>query len=223
MERKKIGTSILLMICISLTLIYSYLGYYHSSFYRIELILIPFILGLTGLFTFVITAFKRNYISYRFPIFYFLSSIIFTLIIGQHLIADYKPTLEIHVPENYNGMVYLFPSYHTETSVKISPNGIGYIPHTGAYDFKVFHGNRDITDALNEYGRGQLEFLTALPAQKKSISFTCFEVEKNRAYPSSPWNQKHALCMDRNQFDSLTQIHQIDSSQIYFEIWKVEY
>jgi hypothetical protein len=129
-------------------------------------------------------------------------------------IDNYKPTYVIHIPENFEGMVYLFPAKEKSDALFIDENGIGYFLPPQEVNVKVLQGDENITDAMNHYGRGELHFPLADSTKYEAISFTCFEVKKGRVYGNSPWNQQHANCMDETEFMRLVAAGIIDESLI---------
>lgn len=204
-----------------LALAYAYIGYFHSVFYRMELV----ILGIVLIFSAVLTMFwsftkKSNY-TFHFTIFWGLNALLFSVLITIHIVDTYKPTLVIQIPEQYEGMIHLFPSPVRGDVFESNTHGICYIPNEGEFDFKVLHGTRDISNVLNEYGRTSITIDGTSNFTYKAIEVTCFEVHKNQDYPSSPWNQKHASCMTQNQFDSLASTGVIDTLHIAFKEFPV--
>ena len=202
------------MIAMLLTgLAYAYIGYRYT-FYSVGVYLIPVVLVLSAISAFSAVLAKNKWRHLWWPIFNGTGAVLFAALIAAVAIDNYKPTYVIHIPANFEGMVYLFPAKEKSDELFIEENGIGYFMPKQEVDVKVLHGDENISDAMNQYGRGALQFPLADSTQYEAISFTCFEVEKGREYGSSPWNQPHAKCMEEAEFKRLVAAGIIDESRI---------
>ena len=211
---------LMLILCLLLTVAYGTIGLFYSSFYNVEIILLPFVFVFAALLTFIIILIKKSFRKQGYLIFLGLSSLCFVLLIGSHIIDNYKPSLKIYIPENYEGIVHLFPVENENAKIFVDDNGIGYIPRKGNYNLKVFQGTENITDVLNEGGSGNLTLDGPDSLHYTSISSMCFIVEKNAIYPTTFWNQKHARCMNSIKYDSLVNVGIIDGDKIFKQVWQ---
>lgn len=202
-------------------LVYGYVGYRYT-FYSVGIYLIPFVLLLGAIAACSAVMAKRSWRHLWWPIFNWTSSGLFIALIAAVAIDNYKPTYVIYIRENFEGMVYLLPAKESSTELYIDEHGIGYYNPGREVDVKVYHGNENSTNALNEYGDRTLIFPLADSMHYESFHITCFEVEKGRTYGSSPWNQPHAKCMDEAEFKSLVAAGIIDESRIEKELFPVQ-
>ena len=87
------------------------------------------------------------------------TSMILIVVVIVYAIVDYKPTIQVIVPENYSGDVKLFVSTDSPGVRKISLNryGVGYITRqefdAGFYP-RVIKAGEDITHDIRDFGRG---------------------------------------------------------------------
>jgi hypothetical protein len=207
------------MLSILLTgLVYTFVGYRYT-FYSVGVYLIPVVLVLSAIAAFSTVLAKNKWRHLWWPIFNSTGSILFMALIAAVALDHYKPTYVIHIPENFEGMVYLFPANEKSDELYIDENGIGYFMPKQEVDVKVLHGEVDISNAMNQYGQGSLQFSLVDSTQYESIGFSCFEVEKGREYGSSPWNQPHAKCMDEAEFKRLVAAGIIDESRIEKKVY----
>lgn len=209
----------MLLLCIFLTVLYFFIGLTDSSFYRMEIIVLPFAFLLSGIITLILIWIKRSWNKKWMTIFTAISSLFLLFLISEHFIRIYKPILNIYIPENFEGVVHLFPVQNAMDKVYIDKNGIGYLPHKGDYQFKVYQGSNDITNVLNESGRGELILHMKDSVHYQSISYSCFEVIKNKTYPKTSWNQKHNQCINEAEFEYLVSKRMIDKELIFKQIW----
>ncbi|MGB0390677.1 MAG: hypothetical protein ACPGD5_03850 [Salibacteraceae bacterium] len=211
--------SVLLVVSIITTLVYSYLAYFHSAFYRVELLLIPLSVLVSAALGFIIGWFKNSLMPKRINIGLGINTLILTILIGVHFYESYKPNLTIYLPEDYQGKVHLFMSKAATEEVYVSPSGVGYIPYKGEFDFVVLKGTKDITNVLNESGMTELIRYSADSSGYQSISTSCFEIVEGYKYPDNSWNQKHTKCLSLSAFDSLVNLSIIDTNKIYSKFW----
>ena len=183
----------------ALTTWYGYLGW-TETFYRMGIFLLPLILLTAGVISGAAVLFKKQWRTNWFRIFSWISIAFLAGIIIQHKIDRYKPTYAIYIPEDFQGMVYLLPGKNINDELLIDENGIGYYAPGREVDVKVYHGDHNSTNALNQYGDRTLIFPLADSIHYESIFITCFGVEMGKDYGGSIWNQPHAKCMDEQQY-----------------------
>ena len=219
---KKNATLVIIIIAGILTFVYAYFSYYHT-FYGLGIFLTPLVLLIS-----VIMAFTSGLLNHQWKGSFWLqfSSITCVLFSGLLIVIaadNYKPSYYIHVPENFEGMVYLLPGKEPADELYIDENGMGYFNTGGDVHVKVKQGKIDISDALNQYGRRTLIFKLADSLHYRALEITCFEVVHGRNYGSSPWNQPHATCMDEQAFIRLLQSGAIDSSRLVQTVYPVNH
>lgn len=210
-----------LFILIILAAWYSYLGWM-ETFYRMGIFLVPIIMLAAGVVSGAIVLSNKKWRKSWFKIFSWIGAIGFAGLIIAHKIEHYKPTYPIYIPESYEGMVYLLPGKHINEELFIDQNGIGYYAPGKEVEVKVYHGEENSTNALNEYGDRTLIFPNADSTSYESIHITCFEVERGRVYGSSPWNQTHARCMDEQTYLQLVAAGIIDESRVKKVVFPVQ-
>lgn len=203
-----------------LAIVYLYIGLFDSVFYNLELILLPIVLvavgSISGILVWVIKKFRVHFLT----IFFCLGSLSLLSLIIDHGLKTYKETLTIRIPVGFEGKVHLFHSYYLSSEVIVSEHGIGYLPDRGDLIHKVVQGSEDITDALNESGGSELIWYQDDSTTTRSIGYSCFEVIKNKKYPTSSFNQKHTSCMNTREFDSLVVLGIIDSNITLSQYWE---
>jgi hypothetical protein len=204
-----------------LALVYSYIGY-NYTWYRMGIFLVPLVFLVAGFLClvsiFIVKAWKRK----GWFIFFIYSSILFVGLITGHVVENYKPTITINIPDHYEGMVHIFTGNTSAKQFWVDNNGIAYCYYEKEAKWKIKHGKKDISGVLNEYGRTTLEFSSPDSMYYYSTSVVCFEVESGREYPTSPWNQKHAKCMDKVMYLHYVEAGIVDDSKVVKKKWKYE-
>lgn len=201
-----------------LAVLYAFMAW-RFTFYRLGIFLIPLVLLVSALITIVLKYFVSAWRSKGFLLFSNASSIIFLFLIGSIAFKEYKPTYVVHIPADFEGTVYLWPAKEMSDELFIDKNGMGYFNVPQEVKLKLLHGTKNVSDALNEYGRKSLVFPMFDSIHRETIDVVCFEIEKGRVYGRSPWNQPHAQCMDETEYLRLVADGIIDESKIKKEIY----
>lgn len=199
---------------------YGYIAYYYSL-YSLGLFLIPMVFILAGAGSIIVGVMSKLILKQRFQLFAAISIVLFTALIIEHHLNAYKPTKTIHVPENYNGLVHIFPAKLMDADdFYADENGMLYFYAEREVNIKILHGARDITNANNEYGRFSLNFYSEDSLLLKSLDAYCFRAEEGREYPDSPWNQFHESCLTQSELETLISQGLIDTSMMQFDYSK---
>lgn len=211
----------LLIITVLLAVMYGILGYFYSTFYQLELIVLPLVFVISAILTFLLSWVKplREWKHLLFPSFCIL---FFILLIADHLISRHKTTVVLRLPQDYTGMVHLLPTEEKVKKAEVNSAGISYVPWKGDYKLKVIRGESDISNVLNESGHGELRLSDGDSTHYRTLSISCFEVTEEGNYPERPWNQKHAACMDSLAFDSLYSAGLIQIEKLHFQRWTLQ-
>jgi hypothetical protein len=120
------------------------------------LIYVPIIIGvsfLLGLVTKLLIKIDANNLAY--------TSIFITIFSLAFYISEYKPTIEIIVPENFNGVVKLFLSNEDKDDFHLNSYGVGYVckaTYYGGFKPKVVKDGQDITNRLSDFSEGSIGF-----------------------------------------------------------------
>ncbi len=157
---------------------------------------------------------KNRWKGHWWAIFNSTNAVFFAGLLVVIAVDRYKPTYVIHIPENFEGEVSLFPAKEKSDELFVDENGMGYYNPRQDVEVKLLQGDEDISNALNQYGRGALQFPVGDSTHYEAIDFTCFRVEKGKIYGSSPWNQPRAACMVEAEFKRLVAEGIIDESRI---------
>lgn len=199
MTQSTLKNTITLLLFVAVVLWYSYLGW-TDTFYRMGVFLVPIALLATGIIAGALVLYQPKWRPKWHFAFAWVGIIVFAGMVAWHKIDHYKPTYRIYIPETYKGMVTLLPGKYKNESLCVNAFGFGYYAPQRDVNVRVYHGNEEITNALNQYGRGSLLFSLPDSSLYQAIEITCFRVEKGKAYGKSPWNQPHATCIDTSAY-----------------------
>jgi hypothetical protein len=147
--------------------------------------------------------------------------LIFSIFIVAHLIDNYKPTVTVNIPEEFEGCVLMFAVESAPGDVEIDDHGIGYYQRMGDFQWKVKHGSTNISGVLNEFHFQQLLFYSSDSTNLTVVTVSCFEVGRDKVYPTreAPWTDE--LCLDIQEYEGLVESGLIDEAQVlkrHFEI-----
>lgn len=214
-------TKALATLAILLTIIWTCIGY-ELTLYSLGVYLTPIIWFISAAIAGLMWLVFKRYRQHCIRVFWIVNIILFAALIISELVNNYKPTITVYIPQNYEGVVHIFFGEGDNKEAHVDENGIGYFAWQGEADWCVMHGEVDITDALNESGSGQLTFWSADSLSYQSITTSCFEAEHGRVYPTTPWNQRHSTCMDEQEYLELVGSGVIDETKVKMETWQVD-
>lgn len=210
-----IGTSFL----ISSTWI-AYIGRY-KTLYGAGIMLTPLVL-VFALLPFFASAFLFNKSwAYSARVFLVSCSILFTGLITGYYIDEYKPTVYVKIPHDYQGCIYLF-NVDTESlkDIEISEHGIGYIPYGGHYHLGIKMDGKKQTDILNSSNYNQIQFFNSDSTKVHWVDVSCLEIDPLIDYSQHQYVPREYLpCMGGRELRMLMNLNQIDSSIIKWQFY----
>lgn len=192
---------------------YGYIGYLHTWWHFGLYVFLPAVLLFSALISAVINLKDRNVTNW-FRWFASISTLVFLALILAHHITEYKPTVKVFIASDFEGTVTLLPGKVYQTSYHATEKGIVYFNTQEEVHLEIYHGDREITNVLNEAGYSQLRYFENDSNWQYQIVVQCFEVTKDRVYPTSPWNQKHAKCIKLKDFEQMVAQNVIDRSKV---------
>ena len=201
------------ILALILGVIWAYVGFRYT-YYSLGIYLTPFVVGISAIASGLIIVWKKSWYKNFLPLFYIANILLFSYLLISEGIRNYKPTVTVHIPENYYGMVHVFVGKGDQKDVFIDQNGIGYFQFHGEVNWEILQGEEDITDVLNEGGYSQLLFWESDSSAYDVVKVTCFELIPDRKYPTTPWNNKHSLCMDENTYLEWVKDNRIDEQKL---------
>jgi hypothetical protein len=192
---------------------YAYVGF-RFTLYGLGVYLVPVVVIVSAFGAVLTIVWKKEWHSKYLPVFYSFTIFLFSYLLIDEGVRNYKPTVTVHVPENYFGMVHIFFGEGEYKDIYVNQNGIGYFEYHGEVNFEILHGQEDVSDVLNESGNGQIEFWKPDSSEYEVINVACFELVPDRKYPTTPWNNKHSMCVDKSTYLDWKEKGWIDEKKI---------
>ncbi len=210
--------------CLLLCGMLVYYGYYTFHVYMgfILWFVLPAIFGGVFLVSLLIRhLFFRQH--HRFDVFLHTCTIAFipiSLLIYKDL---YKPTITFHIPKNYNGHIYIFPTTTgSKTDVYIDTNGIGYIlnqRHRGGFLHEVYRGKKDISDIINMSLSKMIPVHSYTPNTYSYLNLLHLQTDENDNYPQREYWENFEF--DSVDYARLIRQRIVDSDRVYIQTQKV--
>lgn len=220
--------AVLITFLVVLGLYYAWLGYY-QTYYGLGIFLVP--MGLLGgliVWSFLFLLYwkglgeeRRRSMDLAAQITLMLVNGYFVFLIAQHKIERYKPSFFVHVPDDYVGCVYLYPTVPTGRSTELDSLGVGYIPHSDKYKLVLLRNGVNVTKALETGNHQELNFYREDSTIMDVYSVGCAIITEDGHYPDfSVYSTILMPCMDEIEFQKMIQWGQVDRDLLVHRFWK---
>ncbi len=194
---------------------FSYLGRYHTI-YGAGFLLTPTIL-LLSLLPFLASAFIffKSW-SYSLRVYFVSASLMFSVLIASFYIENYKPSIYVNIPEQFQGRIILFNTEsNSKRDIEISENGVGYLPYPVNYRLKFKYGDKKIQQIENTINTNQIQFYNADSTMVHWVDVSCYKVGSGVDYEADHFVPRDFKpCMDGSQLRQFIRLNKVDSSKI---------
>ena len=190
-----------------------YLGRYHSLYgLGASVVFAVFIFNLfAGAVSMFV--FKTNASSRGLNITLNIGTSIFMVFVVAYYIDNYKPTVKIIAPPDFEGCVYLFSSDDEIDEVIIDSNGIGYIEFGKKAVYNFYFGDEKNNDVLKTSGYNQVMNFNDDTTWSTSIRVGCYELNKENIYPKEyPYIQPS--CLEWDEFSWMVKQGLVDTNKV---------
>lgn len=189
------------------------LGRYHTLYglgatLVFAVFLLSLFLGAVSMFIF-----KTNASSRGLNITLNIGAPIFMFFVAAYYIDNYKPTVKIIAPADFEGCVYLFYSDDEIDEVAINSNGIGYIEFGKNAVYEFYIGDEKNNEVLKTSGYNQVMTFNDDTTWSTSIRVGCYELNKENIYPKEyPYVQPS--CMEWDEFNGMVKQGIVDTNKV---------
>lgn len=199
---------------------FSYIGRY-KTIYGAGILAVPVVM-IFALLPFFASAFvfMKSWF-YAVRVYTVTCSILFTSLICTYYISEYKPSLYINIPQDYEGCVFIFRDESLPVQdVEISSEGIVYIPDGGDFLLKVRLGGKKLPEILQSMHYNQISYYNSDSTSMHWTDVNCFEVstkipDENEEYVYHGFYP----CMEGLELRELLNSGIIDSSRLQWRFY----
>jgi signal peptidase I len=202
------------LLLIASGLYFLYIGVY-ETIYSVGLYLIPPIVLLGAAIGLIVYLWPRGTVKKAIRGAIITCTIVFSGFILEHEIVRFKPTKNVIIPTTFEGTVYLIASSEpNQGDIVVNEHGIGYLEWNGNFKLSLYHGERNIDDALHASNTSEIIYYHSDSSVAAAINVWCIDVAPDMNYPTNEWHWVYRKCLDVHDYDSLVHIHAIDPNRV---------